>query len=119
MNNIIDLFTISKKTNVPIKNKISIDVEGDTNDADYIYSEEVIDINNSDDIDLLKLFIKVLSYKGEYNWENRHEYLSNDEISTLNDTELIPWMDNHDVHSITATFIYYDDNGALFDLKLK
>ncbi len=90
-------------------NKIELFVKGDFNDGDYISNTEFISVEEFKLI--LPIIKKILAYKGNHNWENAMEYLTEEENDMF--FEYIPFCEGDSVHTITdisAWFLSKDDS---------
>lgn len=90
---------------------IEIKIKADVNDADYINSTNII---NSVDkyLKLLDISNKIKSYKGSYNWENSHKYLSEEECELI--SNYIPYMDNEEIHTIKSISFTVVVDGVIY-----
>ena len=95
-----------EKLKVSSKTTILLTIKADVNDADYI--RDTYEVEVEDYYKVAELFDKL-----NYDWQNRDELLSEDEIDFLYD--YIPYMDNEEVHTIEDySFEIYLD-GVLYE----
>lgn len=74
---------------------VSVEVEADVNDGDYIRETSTID--SLEDLKKVMEIAEKVMNEGGHNWED-NSYLSDDERELFDD--YIPWMDNEYVHTI-------------------
>lgn len=91
---------------------IKVFIKGDTNDADYI-SESSIIRSIEEYEQLTEILEKIDSYGYNHDWENRYDYLTEDEISFMQD--YVPCLNDNDVHTITETSFTFVINGTIYE----
>jgi hypothetical protein len=85
-------------------NEIEVYINGDYNDADY--SNETTEISIEEFEKLEPLFLKLKESIGGYNWKNREDIFTDEEIELLED--FIPYGEEDcDIHSIDEISCYF------------
>lgn len=94
-------------------NQFILRVEGDSNDADYIY--ETTTIHESEIHEFLPIIDLLSNQISDTDYEVEDLGLTEDQADML--SELIPWGENG-THSICIdSFEYIDSNGITFDVS--
>lgn len=91
---------------------ISMCINGDVNDGDYIESNNEIETFKEYKA-LVEIATKIENFSGDYNWSKRSTYLSKNEINKFQD--YMPYLDNEDVHTIESIEFTFIVDGILYE----
>lgn len=98
---------------VPVKNSLILNVDGDYNDGDYV--NMVSEFEGEEEIEkILTLLQKVKKAHGVID-----DITFSDDDDELEDllSDITPFVDNEDVHTIEFEIEYYDENGIRYTVK--
>ena len=100
-------------------NKIEIFIEGDVNDADYVSETSIVSIEEFRKI--LPVLKKIKNSKKSHNWEDKEDYLSDEEIDLIYELDIcIPSGENYGPHTITEIQVWFcsKEDSIRYEVKL-
>jgi len=101
------------KEYVPSKNTLVLNVDGDYNDGDY--ANQISEFEGEEEIiKVLALLQKVEKVHGRIN-----DIVFSDDEDELEDilSDITPFIDNEEVHTIDFEMEYYDNDGIRYTVK--
>lgn len=100
---------------------IEVFIEADENDGDYVSTTTFIDLEDFEQV--LPALKKLHANRhNDHSWENRSDYLTEEEISTLEEFGLIPISntDDGEIHSIEEVEVWFlsSEDTIRYEVKL-
>lgn len=98
--------------------QVELFINGDINDGDYVSSRENISIQTFEE--LLPIIRKILK-RGNYNWQEKESYLTEDEIAFMSEyVSRGGSNDDDEIHSIADIICWYlCSDGIRYEIEIK